>query len=134
MTFEVQTEQSCCLKNWILWLYSSVDVRDLLCCCSRASTSALRARLLAFPWNRPFFPAPFPCRISSTLERRKYSELWRIQVAIGRLSGKATGSYCGPSLATSSLGPARTNKPAPFSSPTVRKTKVSLKSTKTIEQ
>lgn len=44
------------------------------------------------------------------------------------------GSYCGPSLATSSLGPARTNRPAPFSSPTVRKTKVSFSGTKTIEQ
>lgn len=56
-----------------MWLYSSVDVRDLQCCCSRASTSALRARLLALPWNRPFFPAPFPCRISSTLKSRTCS-------------------------------------------------------------
>lgn len=67
-------------------LYSSVDVRDLQCCCSRASASALRARLLAFPWKRPFFPAPFPCRISNTLEMEEYSELWCIKGAICGLS------------------------------------------------
>ncbi|KAA8581747.1 hypothetical protein FQN60_003328 [Etheostoma spectabile] len=39
-----------------------------ICCCRRASTSPLRARLLALPWKRPVFPAPFPWSISNTLE------------------------------------------------------------------
>lgn len=39
----------------------------------------------------------------------------------------ADASYCGPNSATSSVGPTSKNKPGPFSSPTVRKTKVSFK-------
>ncbi len=50
------------------WHHSSFGLSCLQCCCSKASTSPLRARLLALPWKRPFFPAPFPWRISNTLE------------------------------------------------------------------
>lgn len=63
-------------------------------------------------------------------------QIWRAWTYLTRklwqLSEAGAGSYCGPSFATSSLGPARTNRPAPFSSPTVRKTKVSFSRTKTI--
>lgn len=53
------------------WFYSSSEVWCLQCVCRSVSTSPLRARLLALPWKRPFFPAPFPWSISNTLERTK---------------------------------------------------------------
>lgn len=53
------------------WFYSSPDARPLHRCCIRISTSALRARLLTLPWKRPFFPAPFPWRISNTLQMKE---------------------------------------------------------------
>lgn len=52
-----------------VWLYSS-PTRPLHRCRIRASSSALRARLLTLPWKRPFFPAPFPWRMSNTLQRK----------------------------------------------------------------
>lgn len=51
-------------------IYSSCELRWLQRCFSKASTSPLRARLLALPWNRPFFPAPFPWSNSNTLESK----------------------------------------------------------------
>lgn len=66
------------------WVYSSSDVWWLQCCCSKTSTSPLRARLLALPWNRPFFPAPFPWSISNTLQSKethsKLQELFFFQL------------------------------------------------------
>lgn len=61
-------EASCALVGSIgSSRHSSPAVRRRLCSCSKASTSALFARLLALPWKRPFFPAPFPCSSSITL-------------------------------------------------------------------
>lgn len=111
-----------CVKSFF-WVYSSWEPPCWQRRLSRASTSPLLAMLVALPWNRPSFPAPFPWSSSKTLVSTN-------KTSVHTLFGKRTKtniwfSYWDPVSVTSLLGPARRNKPGPFSSPTVRKTNVS---------
>lgn len=55
-----------CVKSFF-WVYSSWEPPCWQRRLSRASTSPLLAMLVALPWNRPSFPAPFPWSSSKTL-------------------------------------------------------------------
>ena len=77
--------QSSKLLNLYCRLYSSSEVWCVKCCCSKASTSPLRARLLALPWKRPFFPAPFPWSSSNTLENTR-NQAWFLDMNSGKIN------------------------------------------------
>lgn len=111
--------------------HCSCASRPEQCCCSKCSSSPLPARLLALPWKRPFFPAPFPWSSSNTLQThthtsRNHRHRFCCQSPRERLRTEMLiDPYRGPRWVTCPHGPASRNKPGPFSSPTVRKTNVS---------